>query len=295
LEGSDVVERIITIAESHSVMSLRGTAFFVLGLISRSTHGLEILAEHGWDSNTTPMGASLGFSIPNDLSKLLSLVPWKAENIASITILDTQCTISNPPAVSPARPNIDAAERPPLLTDADMNKRILELIVDLGNMVLYKRALLELQKLRARKPAAFNSTAFFKEVMGLMEWNHYRLGVRRMVIDLFDKNVMRRIVFDEEESSTSSEDNDNEGEEEEDDDDDDDDEEEEEEEEEEDDEDMEEDGGGGRLMPSHARRANDRGGEESSSGDDRTERQRSISEPMEPKGEMTPASLNIRR
>ncbi|KAJ8123591.1 hypothetical protein ONZ43_g500 [Nemania bipapillata] len=46
LESTDVVERIVEIAESHLVMSLRGTAFFVLGLISRSVHGLEILSEH---------------------------------------------------------------------------------------------------------------------------------------------------------------------------------------------------------------------------------------------------------
>ncbi|KAI6784751.1 uncharacterized protein J7T54_007844 [Emericellopsis cladophorae] len=284
LEGSDVVERIIAMAESHDVISLRGTAFFVLGLISRSTHGLEILAEHGWDANTTPMGTSLGFCIPNDLSKLLSLVPWNAENVANMRVLDTQCTISTPPAVSPARPNMDPAERPPLVTDEDMNKRILELIVDLGNMVLYKKALVELQKLRARKPAAFNRTDFFKEVMGLMEWNHYRLGVRRMVIDLFDKNVMRRIVFDEEGSSSSGEDDDDDEEDEEDDDD-----------SEDDEEDTEEESGGGRLMVSHARRGHGPGGDESSSGDDRTERQRSISEPMEPKGQMMPAPLNIRR
>merc|ERR1712230_301677 len=46
LEECDVVENIVKIAESHEIMSLRGTAFFVLGLISRSVHGLEILSEH---------------------------------------------------------------------------------------------------------------------------------------------------------------------------------------------------------------------------------------------------------
>ncbi|KAF2210980.1 hypothetical protein CERZMDRAFT_43935 [Cercospora zeae-maydis SCOH1-5] len=49
LESTDVVKYIVQIAEHSQVLTLRGTAFFVLGLISRSLHGQEILAEYGWD------------------------------------------------------------------------------------------------------------------------------------------------------------------------------------------------------------------------------------------------------
>ncbi|UNI17254.1 hypothetical protein JDV02_003612 [Purpureocillium takamizusanense] len=247
LEASDVVERIIEIAVSHGVMSMRGTAFFVLGLISRSTHGLEILSEHGWDANTTSMGASLGLCIPNDLSKLFTLTPWQHVNMASMKLLDSQRTIQEQPPARQALPPLEASEMPPLLSDADVNERIMGLIVDLGNMVLYKKALTELQKLKQRKPNAFRSTDFFKKVMGLMEWNHYRLGVRRLVIDLFEKNVMRQIVFGEEESDS-----------------------------------------GGEAEPT----GDD--GAEASSGDDRTERQRSVSEPAELPSDLMPAPLHVR-
>lgn len=253
LESSDVVEQIIEIAESHEVMSLRGTAFFVLGLISRSTHGLEILSENGWDANTTPLGTSLGFCIPADLSKLLSLKPWKQKTVASITVPMTQRTAPEAPPRRAARPPLEPGEIIPLMSDEDVNKRVLELIVDLGNMVLYKKAVTELQKLRQRKPSAFRSKEFFKEVMGAMEWNHYRLGVRRMVIDLFDKNVMRQIVFDEEEGDSDSSDDDDSASE------------------------------------------NDSGDGDGSSADDRTERQRSISEPMDVPPNLFPAPLNILR
>lgn len=255
LEASDVVEQIIKIAEKHEVMSLRGTAFFVIGLISRSTHGLEILSEHGWDANTTPLGNSLGFCIPGNLSKLLSLSPWKQKTVGSINLPSSQRTALEPPPRRPARPPLEASELPALMSDKDVNKRVLELVVDLGNMVLYKKAIQDLTKLRQHKPSAFRSKDFFKEVMGAMEWSHYRLGVRRMVIDLFDKNVMRQIVFDEEEESESSDDDDEEDEEE----------------------------------------GSESEDEEGSSGDDRTARQRSISEPPEPISNMRPAPLNIRR
>lgn len=248
LEASDVVKRIVEIVVSHGVMSMRGTAFFVLGLISRSTHGLEILSEHGWDANTTSMGTSLGFCIPNDLSKLFTMTPWDHVNVASIKLVDTQRTIQEQPPVREARPPLEPSEMPPLVSEADVNERIMGLIVDLGNMVLYKKALTELQKLKQRKPNAFRSTEFFKQVMGLMEWNHYRLGVRRLVIDLFEKNVMRQIVFGEDEGDSDDE----------------------------------------------AGRARGDSGEGSSS-DDRTERQRSVSEPVEMPADLMPAPLKVRR
>ncbi|KAH7308090.1 Rapamycin-insensitive companion of mTOR, N-term-domain-containing protein [Stachybotrys elegans] len=265
LESTDVVEQIVKIAESHPVMSLRGTAFFVLGLISRSTHGLEILSEHGWDANTTPLGNSLGFCIPTDLSKLLSLTPWKQVNVATITVLSTQRTIQEPPPPHPTRPPLEPSDMPPLLTDKDLNKRVLELIVDLGNMVLYKKAVTELQKIKQRKPTAFRSQDFFKDVMALMEWNHYRLGVRRMVIDLFEKNVMRQIVFGDEDDENDDDDGDDDDG---------------------DDRQSSEDGGG---------QVDGGGSDNSSSGDDRTERQRSVSEPADLPPELMPAPLRVRR
>ena len=54
-------------------MSLRGTAFYVLGLISRSLHGQEILLESGWDGVINEAGEALGFCLPLDFRKLFSV------------------------------------------------------------------------------------------------------------------------------------------------------------------------------------------------------------------------------
>ncbi|EKD14855.1 uncharacterized protein L3040_003928 [Drepanopeziza brunnea f. sp. 'multigermtubi'] len=181
LEEYDVVENIVKIAESHEIMSLRGTAFFVLGLISRSVHGLEILSEHGWDSNTTSMGLSLGLCIPNDLSKLFSYQPWKHEKVMDVIMTEEHLV-----AVAKARQD-----------DDEVNQRILELIVDLGNTVLQKRAMTELMHIKAKKVPGFRSPALFKKIMILLESHHFRLGVRHFVAELFDRSVLRRIVFEE--------------------------------------------------------------------------------------------------
>jgi rapamycin-insensitive companion of mTOR len=184
LEESDVVENIVKIAESHEIMSLRGTAFFVLGLISRSVHGLEILSEYGWDSNTTSMGVSLGLCIPQDLSKLFSYQPWKHANVAEIMMTASQ-------------KDVGVAAR---VDEDPTNQRILELIIDLGNTVLQKRAMAELMQFKVKKVPGFRQPELFKKIMTLLESHHFRLGVRHFVAELFDRSVLRRIVFEEDSS-----------------------------------------------------------------------------------------------
>lgn len=70
LEESEIVGTIVKIAEYAEVISMRGTACFVLGLLSRSTHGYEMLREHGWDTAVNARGQSLGLCMPNDLDRL---------------------------------------------------------------------------------------------------------------------------------------------------------------------------------------------------------------------------------
>jgi rapamycin-insensitive companion of mTOR len=70
LEEADVVTAIVRIAEQAEVMSMRGTACFVLGLISRTLHGFEMLAENGWETTVDPRGRSLGLCIPRNLEAL---------------------------------------------------------------------------------------------------------------------------------------------------------------------------------------------------------------------------------
>lgn len=190
LEESDVVENIVKIAETHEVMSLRGTAFFVLGLISRSTHGLEILSENGWESNTTTLGVSVGLCIPRDVRKLLSLRPWTHVAAASYPRSEAQISLEK------------AAK-----TDADpTNARILELIMDLGNTVVRNKAMAELVQLKSKRAPGFKQVALWKKVMVVFECHQFRLNIRRFTLDLFDKGIMRQIVLDEDGSEEEDED-----------------------------------------------------------------------------------------
>ncbi|KAI9723131.1 MAG: hypothetical protein M1828_004379 [Chrysothrix sp. TS-e1954] len=196
LEDSDVVDLLIGIAEDSDIMSMKGTAVFVLGLISKSVHGQEILAEHGWDVTMDDMGESLGICLPLDLSKLFKVSthdPLQAR------------TLLNAEQVKPTTADMHAGQTSAIaenqvVTDQDAtNARILALIKDLGNTVLTKTRAGELHNIKAKKPPGFQSPALFKKVMAVLDQHHFRLPALRFVIDLFDKDVLRRTVLEDSE------------------------------------------------------------------------------------------------
>ena len=175
LEETDVVQWIVRIAEGAEVMTMRGTAFFVLGLISRSLLGYEMLMEQGWEAATDDLGASTGLCLPSNLSKLFSMPPPK-------------------PAPASLEPDSEYLQ----LTDPDpVAAKILNLIYTASNNVLGKRAMNELSKLKTAKVPALYSPDLFRKALLVLERYHVRLFVRRFVLDLFDKSVMRKIVLDE--------------------------------------------------------------------------------------------------
>ena len=179
LEETDVVGWVVKIATSSEVMTTRGTAFFVLGLISRSLHGMEILTEHGWTAATDHLGRSLGYCLPPYLEDIFLL----------------KSPIVSRPA-GPMPPSLRRRQMAEVDEDA-MQARILRLACELGNTVLTKRAASDLFGIKTKAPDLFTSVALFGKIMLILEKHSFRLHVRRFLIDLFDKTVMRRIVLEE--------------------------------------------------------------------------------------------------
>lgn len=216
LENTRVVRYIVDIAERSEVMSVRGTAFFVLGLISRSLHGQEILCEYGWDGAYNMRGDSLGYCIPLDISRIFSVratIPLQYES-GPLTTDDQMKPWSSPsefhlPYGMPSthsnnqrERSMTAATKSSLASgstadDDPVTLKILRLISDLVNTVLAKKAASELNGIKARKPPQFQSPALFRRVLALLEQHKYQLPVRRFVMDLFDKEVLRTIVMEE--------------------------------------------------------------------------------------------------
>ncbi|CAN8096852.1 unnamed protein product [Discula destructiva] len=228
LEASDVVEHIVRIAEQHQVMSMRGTAFFVIGLISRSIHGLEILSELGWEATTNSLGASTGLCVPNNLQKFLSLKPWEHVVAGEIGLPSEQMTETTKAPSMPSRARSDSMmeimglpssqydylhtgtydddEKVVELDPDPTNHKILELFIDLSNTLRFGKARTDLVALKeSKKPPGFSDPQLFRRVVALMEHHHYRLAARRM-LELFERSVLRDVVFGANGDSESSDD-----------------------------------------------------------------------------------------
>ena len=125
LQETDVVDWIIKIATNSEVITMRGTAFFVLGLISRSLHGMEILIEYGWTAGTDSHGRSLGYCLPPKLEDLLSM----NSNGGPPQRLHPPAPVGHSKVGDAATKDVDP-----------LHAQILALTADLGNTVITGRA-----------------------------------------------------------------------------------------------------------------------------------------------------------
>lgn len=76
LRESKVMASIVKIAEQSLVATLKGTAYLVLGMLSATNAGVDLLHEYGWHGVLTNMGAPTGICVPNQVSSVLNLAPW---------------------------------------------------------------------------------------------------------------------------------------------------------------------------------------------------------------------------
>ena len=223
LEQSDVVRDIVWIAEESEVMTLRGTAFFVLGLIGRSLCGQEILAELGLDGGVGVLGEGLGFVLPVEFGKLFGLNPFGPPRRESVIHHPSTPAANNPtaantpyaPAPQPPAPALSLTRRPPVPTSTSpTSTAILASITKLGNTVLMNKALAELNSFKHAdpRPPGLESTGLFKKALVVLASHGYGVPQWRFVVDLFGKGVVRRVVLEEEGSGDESGEEEGEGE-----------------------------------------------------------------------------------
>ncbi|XP_074598789.1 rapamycin-insensitive companion of Tor [Brevipalpus obovatus] len=71
VSGFEIIPSILDLASKASVLSIRGTCFYVLGMLASTENGADHLKEFGWQSvRDTP--CYVGISLPTELSSFLS-------------------------------------------------------------------------------------------------------------------------------------------------------------------------------------------------------------------------------
>ncbi|KAK6353200.1 hypothetical protein TWF696_005183 [Orbilia brochopaga] len=175
LDNSDIVEKIVYIAETSSVLSLKGTAFFVLGMLSRTTNGMELLDAFEWDAKISDMGDFLGYCLPRQLKRLLSLQHWDFRS--NETQLSGGLTTLTVPGI-----------------DDSLTQKFLTAVTNLSNHILANEASREIAKLRQNCVELFQSPDIYCQVLRILESYRYRLPVRRFILELFERKCVDTVV-----------------------------------------------------------------------------------------------------
>ncbi|KAL8290440.1 hypothetical protein RQP46_002698 [Phenoliferia psychrophenolica] len=162
LEDEYIIECIVEIAEDSPVYSLRGTAFFVLGLIASTVEGTEILDDLGWESVCTPLGVATGICVPVEISNFVYTPPWEAPVLEA-----PESRLVSPPS-------------------HHLEREALMAFANLSNHILATKASKALARLKSRHRELFSSPSLYYRVLEMLSTYHYRLAVRRYVLELFD-------------------------------------------------------------------------------------------------------------
>ncbi|KAG0307192.1 hypothetical protein BGZ98_000828 [Dissophora globulifera] len=163
LEEEDLIKYIVGMAERSKVLSLKGTCFYVLGLLCKTTQGIEILEDYGWQGILHRDRIPRGLCLPKELDRFLEVPRW------------TQYREDVPRVVIPLAMEGDTVE-----------KEILKSTGELGNHILTNGASKNLARIKGEQPAYFSSLTLYLTVLDLLGHYHFRLPVRRFVLGMFD-------------------------------------------------------------------------------------------------------------
>ncbi|ORX40861.1 Rapamycin-insensitive companion of mTOR, middle domain-domain-containing protein [Kockovaella imperatae] len=169
LEDEEIVDAIVEIAELSPILTMKGTAFFVIGLLSLSQVGAQIMEEYGWVACLDPLGKTTGLCYPNDIKKFAQIERWVRVD-------------ADPPPQSWG--TLDETEL-----------EIMTCIAKLSNYVLASGAMTRLKKIRLREPDRFSSLNMFHRAGRLISTNHYQAPVRRFILELFDISIDQETLW----------------------------------------------------------------------------------------------------
>ncbi|KIM43166.1 hypothetical protein M413DRAFT_443978 [Hebeloma cylindrosporum] len=170
-EEEEIIPSILEIAENSPIPSVRGTCFFVLGLISSTSQGAEILDDYHWEATLSPLGLPTGLCIPEDIERFIFLPSWTATPV-------------NKP------------ENRLLPPTAEYEIEVITAIQNLANTVIANAASRSLARLKARPDTRgiFSTPEMFYRAVHIMSTQRYRLPVRRYIVELFHQEMNQDLV-----------------------------------------------------------------------------------------------------
>ncbi|BFZ56514.1 hypothetical protein PYCC9005_003561 [Savitreella phatthalungensis] len=165
LIDTGAVDLIVDLVKTASHVSLRGTAYLVLGLIARTQIGVKMIESHGWHCVVDVLGRPGGVCIPRSATDVFMGLGGR---------------------ISRQQPRIEIAQRSDAVVDI--------LLGNLSNHILANDAAKKLLALRQHDPSIFNNPELFARTTATLAQTHYRLAVRNFILRLFPRDQLRRQI-----------------------------------------------------------------------------------------------------
>eukprot|EP01114_Cavostelium_apophysatum_P016624 TRINITY_DN4775_c0_g1_i1.p1 TRINITY_DN4775_c0_g1~~TRINITY_DN4775_c0_g1_i1.p1 ORF type:complete len:1113 (-),score=304.93 TRINITY_DN4775_c0_g1_i1:63-3401(-) len=162
IEKDNVHNLLVNIAEKSPNLSIRGTCFYALGMISKVEAGRVVLNGLGWES---PNNLNSCISVPKDIrhNTFFKLPDYVYEG-------------------SFAR---SGHVEYPFESNTDLQKEILTSVTHLSNFISAESASRTLKRIKAQHPDQFASPLLVLQVFNLLGTYKFRLPVRRFIYDIF--------------------------------------------------------------------------------------------------------------
>lgn len=166
-----VLQDVVTICETSSTLSIKGTAFYILGLFSKTQEGTEALRKLGWEVILDKFNESRGIAFPMDLDKLLPLPPTEYRGSLPLEQLRHEL------------PKEEDHEDP-------IASEIFLSVTNLSNHIVASSASKQLTKLRTEVPHYFARPELYHDVLAILYNYRYKLNAHRFIHELFDRVLL---------------------------------------------------------------------------------------------------------
>jgi len=199
LSETDIVAYISEQAKTCQTLSMRGTCFYILGLLSRIDKGRDALSKLGWSFSPN---ASVAVVIPADVPAFLHIPvtpfagSWAVDKQNNFGVKEVPCKPAEgtaPPKPGPGEEKKADAKKPKTGDKMELlAEEILGHLSNLCNHVTQKNSLTDLRALHEEHRDVFRSPSLFFETFKMLTSYTYRLPARRFI--LFD--LFNHITFD---------------------------------------------------------------------------------------------------
>lgn len=205
-----IISIVIELFRTCSIWQIRGLCFYVIGMISSTIEGIEILDESDWISVLDQYSNSKSLTYPKlDLSVIFDILvvnPYQdskyfsiygrdrngSDGYYGIDVLNGNGFLN----VSEITDGTDAAYQ-----FNDVNNMVYESIVNVihsMNSILKKierRAYKELIRIKKLNPEAFNNLKLFLDIIKLIDKGNFKFHKRKFIFDLFlDSKVLEMLL-----------------------------------------------------------------------------------------------------